>query len=76
MKVKELIKLLEVKDQELDILVSKDPEGNGYVGLDEVGENLYVEKDEVLNEWVEDVYGHAEVRSMLYDYKEVVVLWP
>lgn len=53
MKVKELQKLLKTKDGEMEVILQKDAEGNGFSPLEDVYEAAY-EPDNSWSGWVID----------------------
>jgi hypothetical protein len=61
MKVKDLIKLLQEVDPELEIISPKDDEGNGWRWPDCVDDNIFVIKNELLTWEIEDVYTEQEL---------------
>jgi hypothetical protein len=84
-KVKELIELLKKEDQELDIWLSRDSEGNAYSKLSNDEDSLeiaYIENEakciayEIFDdEWYED-YTEEELNEFKKDMKKVLVLFP
>lgn len=89
MKVKELIELLKNEDQELEVWLSNDSEGNGYSKLSQYKpDTAYIENS--INVYTseivtgEDIEQYSKLMSiknpnkneLLDDYKKVLVLFP
>ncbi len=83
MKVRELIEELKKVEQEMEIVISKNSEGNGYSLLSDItisgyvadstwsGERVYTKlTDEMIN-----IYGFTE-EDVDHDAKEHLFLWP
>jgi hypothetical protein len=83
MKVKELMEVLSQFDGELPVLVSIDPDGNGFSMLEdhslcryEGGGYLcevYLPDDELTQELIDQGYEESDLRP---DYPLGVILWP
>lgn len=69
MKVRELRNLLfEIEDQEAEVLISRDAEGNRMNVIYDVTESLYDD---------EEIYSPDEIDpDEIDDFRPVVVLWP
>jgi hypothetical protein len=81
MKVKELMERLEFMDGEREVVLARDPNGNGYHALDDLGAAAWIEEDggrigfESLDELTEnDAQEYGE--DVLEDGAPAVVLWP
>lgn len=70
MTVRELIEELRSANQDALVVMSQDPEGNGFSPLDGLGEALYG-NNEITDDW--DVSTRKDLDYMLTD---AVVLWP
>lgn len=78
MKVKDLILELSLLDPELDVMLQKDPEGNGYAPL-EGAEKAVWDGDKCvynLKDTAEDCWLEEDEWENLKKNNLVVVLWP
>ncbi len=81
MKVKELMNILKNLDPELDILLSEDPEGNGYMPLSGYCDNMYYTNDyncqigynKLTPELAKQGYIEEDI---LENGKPCLILWP
>jgi hypothetical protein len=71
MKVKKLMALLETLDPEKEVVMAKDPEGNGYSPLMECSERIY----RPVTTWSGVLYDEEEDTPEPGD-SHCVVLWP
>jgi len=72
MKIKDLIELLNKEDPEMNIIMSKDGEGNDYSPLAGIGDGLYVAD----STWSGTVYNLDEKDEAGENFEKVIVLWP
>ena len=75
MTVKELRKLLFEVDDDLEVIMSKDGEGNGFSPFSDLGEAYYVAD----SKWSGDVYNEDDLEDCGIDKdeaKKCIVLWP
>lgn len=77
MTVKELIDLLQKEDPTRIVILSIDPEGNGYNELRDVGTSAYSEGEIGLEELTPDLkeHGYSE-EDVMENGQKAVVLWP
>ena len=83
MKVKELIELLKEEDQELEIWLSRDSEGNSYSKLSQYNPyTSYIEKTDgcrtneiFYDEWFEG-YTEEELNEARQGMEKVLILFP
>lgn len=82
MKVRTLIDLLQTVDPDLYVMVSSDPEGNGFYSLSQIDDLRYVESP--VDRWYqEDTYEAQEITEydeddesyILPGYEKVLILW-
>ena len=78
MKVKELIKELSLLDPELNVMLQKDPEGNGYSSLEGAEKAVYDGFESVYNleNTADDNCLEEDEWENLKKNNLVVVLWP
>lgn len=83
MKVKELLKRLEFMDGEREVVLARDPDGNGFHALDDLGTAAWIEEDggrigfESLDELTEqDAQQNGYDEDVLEDGEPAVILWP
>ncbi len=73
MKIKELIKILKEKEnQDMEVIMSKDGEGNAFSPLAELGDGLYSPDSTYSGQ----VYNLDEREEAGKEAKKVIVLWP
>lgn len=72
MKIKKLIEELSKEDGDLDIIMSRDGEGNGFSPLSSLGDGLYVADSTYSGE----IYNLDEAEDAGEEAKKVIVLWP
>lgn len=79
MKIRDLIAQLDQHDPELEVVLSRDPEGNGFHRLNDLS-RAFADPTDIQGgyeieqlRWREDLQEYGESES---DYTEVVVLWP
>jgi hypothetical protein len=73
MKIRELIEMLQEFDQELEVIMSNDEEGNGYSPLSDVTEQTYV-PDTSFSGDIYDIDSEEDYEGE--DGVPSVVLWP
>lgn len=83
MKIHELIEHLKREDPEMEIHLSKDPEGNGFHSLNDLGHH-YVEKGKART-WDPDIWDEEGIEEMREEdgddyieanFEKVIVFWP
>ncbi len=82
MKVSELIEALKGHDQDAEVIMSRDPEGNGYAKLADIDEGTA--RPEELSAYFIDSYysnGHSDDDCCLEpgerdEFPKVICLWP
>lgn len=81
MKVKELIEGLKKVDPDLDVWKAKDSEGNGFMQVDDIADDLFLYIDPDRSWHSEECMDNEELREEienqtdLEDWKNVVILW-
>jgi len=73
-KIKELIKQLERLDKDLEVIIAKDPEGNGFNYLQEIDKTNIIKEESCLYDAIicnEDLFEYSSD-----EYKGAVILWP
>lgn len=74
MKIKDLIKLLEREDGELEIIISSDAEGNNLKRIDELSKSNFALGDDYLED---SLINEDDEPSYLPDECETkVIIWP
>lgn len=84
MRVQTLIDLLQTVDPDLHVVISTDPEGNGFYALSQIDDLRYVESP--VDRWYhEDTYEASEITEYNDDvadepyiypgYEKVLILW-
>lgn len=79
MKIKELIELLEKKNPDDIVVLSRDEEGNGFTKASELSEAIYHDGEIYLRELTDDLYNIGYSEDDLYDGDDgesCVVIWP
>jgi hypothetical protein len=80
--VGQLVKELQELDQDLPVVLSSDPEGNGFHFLSEVGAPYYVDQHDLRQGYyIDGIVGEQDLEDEDEDYDRdgygaVVVLWP
>jgi hypothetical protein len=76
MKVKELIELLSTVDKNLEVILSKDGEGNGYSPFSDHTTGFY----QAYNTWSGEFAGSRDIAEEPEEYEDydvpAIVLWP
>ncbi len=75
MKVKELIELLKKEDQEREVIMSKDGEGNNFSPFADISRQTYEADSTWSGEIGVDELTDDDEDEFIYDEK-VIVLWP
>lgn len=76
MKVGELRTLLEDFDDDLEVVLSKDAEGNGFSHLEEVTIGYYIPESSWSGDFVSEDESEEDEMLNLNGAEEAIALWP